>query len=142
MKLFNINFLDDLDITSNVILALLYYKRDERLSQQAIMNAFKISKKSVYNHLKILEKNEYIKIRSVGKIGEKVQYKTILTNKTIQAYYYTINKQESKPSKGKKIVPVPAWYHEYKKQIDVGEPTPTIKGKSVQELAQELFKED
>ena len=83
MKLYNINFLEDLDITSNVILALLYYKRNERLSQQAIMNAFKISKKSVYNHLKILEKNEYIKIRSIGKVGEKVQYKTILTTKTM-----------------------------------------------------------
>ena len=141
MKLYNINFLEDLDITSNVILALLYYKRNERLSQQAIMNAFKISKKSVYNHLKILEKNEYIKIRSIGKVGEKVQYKTILTTKTMQAYYYTTQKQEQKAPKGKKIVPVPAWYKDYKAQLDTGASTPR-NGKSVQELAKELFKEN
>lgn len=141
MKLYNVNFLEDLDITSNVILALLYYKREQKLCQTAIQNAFKISRKSVYNHLIKLQKAGYIDIKTIGKTGDKVEYKTILTKKTFAAYYYTTGQPKQESKKGKKVVPLPAWYVEYKNNLDIAEPSATITG-NVEEMAKQLFGKD
>ena len=117
MKLYNINFISDLSVNENVILALLFYKREEKINEKIISKCFNLSVRTIQRVISSLITKGYLERRIIGKNADKLSYKHVLTKKTIELYSYV--KNDYKPKKpAKKVVETPEWYEDYKKQLE------------------------
>lgn len=120
MILYRVVFFEDLNIKENVILAALYNLREaKKINIASFSTAFNISQDTIYNTLKELEAKEYIYIeRHFNWQKQKRQNNYILQAKTLEAYKPKEQKKKGSAKVYKSVVETPAWYDDYKNNID------------------------
>lgn len=139
MILYKINFQNDLDITSNVLLAYMYHLRNRKVYFSVLAKNLNICEKTIQRKCKELQEKGYLINKKIyNKDREQVEFLRLFTKKTFDLYQTT---EERKEYFKKNVVNLPSWYNEYKNEQKTKkekEESPKNE-KDIQEIVKDLF---
>ena len=123
MILYKVVYFDDLNITQNTLLAVLYALRNKQINVSSIATALHIDTATIYRNFKELQEKEYVFIDTQYNWQlQKKHNNYMLQIKALAAYSKSnVSKIGHNGKKSAKVykreTQTPAWYDDYKKEL-------------------------
>lgn len=136
MMIYKVCFQDDLDITSNVLLAYMYHLRNRKIYFSVLAKNLNVSEKTIQRKCKELQEKGYLINKKIyNKDKQQVEFLRLFTKKTFDLYQ---TNEEKKEYFKKNSVKIPTWYADYKNKKETEELSENEK-KEIEQSAKKIF---